>query len=58
VFVRPVSNPACRQAALPIEWKELKNLQSADQFTMKDVLKRAKSKRAKSLVPRQTLSTS
>jgi bifunctional non-homologous end joining protein LigD len=41
--------------ALPIEWKELKNLHSADQFTMKDVLKRAKSKRAKSPVPQQTL---
>jgi len=36
---------------LPIEWKELKNLQSSDQFTMKDVLKRAKSKRAKPLNP-------
>jgi DNA primase len=44
--------------ALPLEWKELKNLQSADQFTMKDVLKRAKSKRAKSLARRQTLPTS
>src|ERR1700745_2644221 len=33
--------------ALPIEWKELKKLQSADQFTIKDVLKRAKSKRAR-----------
>ena len=44
--------------ALPIEWKELKNLQSADQFTMKDVLKRAKSKRTKSLVPPQMLPTS
>jgi bifunctional non-homologous end joining protein LigD len=44
--------------ALPIEWRELKNLQSADQFTMKDVLKRAKSKPAKSLVPQQRLPTS
>ena len=26
--------------ALPIDWKELKELKSADQFTMKDVLKR------------------
>ena len=37
--------------ALPIDWKELKNLHSADQFTTKDVLKRAKSARAKQLVP-------
>jgi bifunctional non-homologous end joining protein LigD len=41
--------------ALPIEWKELRNLQSADQFTIKDVLKRANSKRAKPPVPPQTL---
>ncbi|HEY7095175.1 MAG TPA: KTSC domain-containing protein [Terriglobales bacterium] len=41
--------------ALPIGWKELKNLQCADQFTTKDVLKRAKSKRARSPVPPQTL---
>jgi len=41
--------------ALPIEWKELKNLQSADQFTIKDVLKRANSKQAKQPVPPQTL---
>jgi bifunctional non-homologous end joining protein LigD len=41
--------------ALPIEWKELKKLQSADQFTIKDVLKRAKSKRARLPVPPQTL---
>jgi bifunctional non-homologous end joining protein LigD len=41
--------------ALPIKWRELKSLQSADQFTMKDVLKRAKSKRAKSPVPPQRL---
>ena len=41
--------------ALPIEWKELRNLQSADQFTMKDVLKRAKGKRARLPVPPQTL---
>ncbi len=41
--------------ALPIEWKELKNLQSADQFTIKDVWKRANSKRARSPVPPQTL---
>jgi bifunctional non-homologous end joining protein LigD len=41
--------------ALPIEWKELKDLQSADQFTIKDVLKRANSKRTRSPVPPQTL---
>lgn len=41
--------------ALPIGWKELKNLQSADQFTIKDVLKRAKSERARLPVPPQTL---
>jgi bifunctional non-homologous end joining protein LigD len=28
--------------ALPIDWKELKDLKSADQFTMKDVLARLK----------------
>ena len=44
--------------ALPLEWKELKNLRSADQFTIKDALKRAKRKRAKSLsAPRQVLPT-
>jgi bifunctional non-homologous end joining protein LigD len=37
--------------ALPIDWKELKNLQSADQFTMKDVLQRVKSKQGKLLSP-------
>jgi DNA primase len=43
---------------LPLEWKKLKNLRSADQFTIKDALKRAKSKRAKSLSPlRQVLPT-
>lgn len=41
--------------ALPIEWKELKSLQSASQFNIADVLKRVKSKRAKSSVPPQTL---
>ncbi len=41
--------------ALPIEWKELKRLQSADQFTIKDVLKRVKGKRARLPVPPQTL---
>jgi bifunctional non-homologous end joining protein LigD len=44
--------------AMPLEWKELKNLRSADQFTIKEALKRAKSKRAESLSPpRQTLPT-
>lgn len=43
--------------ALPIEWEELKKLQSADQFTIKDVLKRAKSKRARPPAPLQTLPT-
>jgi len=38
--------------ALPIDWKELKNLHSADQFTTKDVLKRTKSVR---YPPAQTL---
>jgi bifunctional non-homologous end joining protein LigD len=28
--------------ALPIDWKELKNLQCPDQFTINDVLKRVK----------------
>ncbi len=39
--------------ALPIDWRELKSVGSADQFTMKDVLRRAKIKQAKlpSLVP-------
>ena len=41
--------------ALPIEWKELKTLQSADQFTIKNVLRRAKRKRARLPVPPQTL---
>jgi bifunctional non-homologous end joining protein LigD len=31
--------------ALPIDWKELKNLKSASQFTIRDVLKRVKGKR-------------
>jgi bifunctional non-homologous end joining protein LigD len=45
--------------ALPLEWKELKHLRSADQFTMKDALKRANSNQAKSLRPApQTLSSS
>jgi bifunctional non-homologous end joining protein LigD len=35
--------------ALPIDWKELKDLESASQFTMKDVL--ARSKRIKKTLP-------
>lgn len=31
--------------AAPLEWKELKDLKAADQFTMKDALKRLKSKK-------------
>lgn len=34
--------------ALPIEWKELKTLKSASQFSMKDVLERVKGKGWKS----------
>ena len=43
--------------ALPIEWKELKNLKSASQFTMADVLKRVKGKKpsSTSALNRQTL---
>ena len=37
--------------ALPIDWKELKNLHSADQFTIKDVLKRAKATQVKAGLP-------
>jgi bifunctional non-homologous end joining protein LigD len=37
--------------ALPLDWKELKTLQSGSQFTMKDVLKRVNDKRTKSLNP-------
>jgi bifunctional non-homologous end joining protein LigD len=33
--------------ALPLDWKEIKNLKSGDQFTMKDVLKRVSAKGAK-----------
>jgi bifunctional non-homologous end joining protein LigD len=33
--------------ALPLDWKELKSLKSASQFTIKDVLKRIKDKRSK-----------
>ena len=31
--------------AMPLEWKELKDLKAADQFTMKEALKRLKNKR-------------
>jgi bifunctional non-homologous end joining protein LigD len=31
--------------ALPLDWKELKSLKSASQFTIRDVLKRIKGKR-------------
>ena len=31
--------------ATPLEWKELKSLKAADQFSMKDVLKRLKAKK-------------
>ena len=42
--------------ALPLDWKELKDLKSADQFTMKDVLARLKrTKKAPSAVPRHTV---
>jgi len=34
--------------AVPLEWKELKTLKSASQFTMADVLKRVKNKRSDS----------
>jgi bifunctional non-homologous end joining protein LigD len=36
--------------ALPLEWKELRTLKSASQFTMKDVLKRLKNKRPEAAV--------
>ena len=32
--------------AVPLEWKELKPLESASQFAMKDVLKRLKNKKS------------
>lgn len=34
--------------AVPLEWKELKRLKAADQFTMEDVLKRIKNKKTDS----------
>jgi bifunctional non-homologous end joining protein LigD len=33
--------------ALPLDWKDLKNLKSGDQFTMKEVLRRVSAKGAK-----------
>jgi bifunctional non-homologous end joining protein LigD len=42
--------------ALPIDWKELKDLKSASQFTMKDVLVRLKrTKKAPAAISRQTI---
>lgn len=38
--------------ALPLDWKELKSVKSASQFTMKDVLKRGKGKAPKWPAPR------
>jgi bifunctional non-homologous end joining protein LigD len=38
--------------ALPLDWRELKSLRSADQFTMKDALQRAKSNPPKALDPK------
>jgi bifunctional non-homologous end joining protein LigD len=35
--------------ALPLDWKELKALKSASQFTMKDVLKRLKNRKPDSI---------
>jgi bifunctional non-homologous end joining protein LigD len=35
--------------ALPVDWKELKTLKSASQFTMKDVLKRLRNQRPESV---------
>jgi len=46
--------------AMPVDWKELKSLQSASQFTMKDVLKRLRSKKPElpSKIKRQVLPAS
>jgi bifunctional non-homologous end joining protein LigD len=45
--------------ALPLDWKELKDLESASQFTMKDVLARSKrTKKTKSALPRHTIPAS
>ena len=41
--------------AMPLEWKELKSLKSADQFTIKDALKRLKGKRPVAGPPPHTL---
>ena len=52
VRARPGAPVAC-----PLDWKELKDLKSASQFSMKDVLERVKGKRprAQSNLARQTL---
>jgi bifunctional non-homologous end joining protein LigD len=45
--------------ALPIDWKELKDLESASQFTMKDVLALSKrTKKTPSALPRHTIPAS
>jgi bifunctional non-homologous end joining protein LigD len=41
--------------ALPLEWKELDTLESASQFSMKDVLERIKKKRKPAPLPAQRL---
>jgi bifunctional non-homologous end joining protein LigD len=41
--------------ALPLDWKELKDLKSANQFTMKDVLMRLKGKKPSVSVKGQRL---
>ena len=41
--------------ALPLAWKELDELESASQFTMKDVLKRLKRKKPPAVPPPQRL---
>jgi bifunctional non-homologous end joining protein LigD len=41
--------------AAPVDWKELKKLKSADQFTMTDVLKRIQGKSPTTLKTRQSL---
>jgi bifunctional non-homologous end joining protein LigD len=42
--------------AVPLEWKELKSLKAADQFTIKDVLKRIKRKQPAAAPPQHTQS--
>jgi bifunctional non-homologous end joining protein LigD len=41
--------------AVPLEWKELKSLKSASQFTMKDVLERIQKKEPAAIPPGQRL---